>query len=191
MRIVHGRKYFLVFHKALYLGLFLYNTFLSDLFLVINDTDFSSYADDDTVYDSGNSINEVISSLQESAEKLFKWFSHNEIKGNTDKCHLIVSTNEPIKIRVGESLIKNSTCEKFLGVKIVKIDNKLNFDTHAKGLCKKANNKLRALARVTSYMSLKKEKLFMTSFFNAQFNYCPLVLILHCCCKNNKIKQLH
>ena len=181
----------MVFHKALYLGLFLYNTFLSDLFLVINDTDFSSYADDDTVYDSGNSINEVISSLQESAEKLFKWFSHNEIKGNTDKCHLTVSTNEPIKIRVGESLIKNSTCEKFLGVKIVKIDNKLNFDTHAKGLCKKANNKLRALARVTSYMSLKKEKLFMTSFFNAQFNYCPLALILHCCCKNNKIKQLH
>ena len=51
-----------------------------------------------TIYDSGNSIDDVISSLQESAEKLFQWFSHNQMKGNTDKCHLIVSTDEPIEI---------------------------------------------------------------------------------------------
>ena len=132
MQIVHGRVYFLVFHNALYLGQFLYNIFLSHLFLVISD--FSSYADDNSINDSGNSINEVISSLQESAEKLLQWFSHNQMKENTDKCHLIVSTDEPIEIRVGESLIKNSTCEKLLGVKI---DNKLNFDTHVKGFVRR------------------------------------------------------
>ena len=108
------------------------------------------------------------------------------MKGNTDKCHLIVSTDEPIEIRVGESLIKNSTCEKLLGIKI---DN--NFDTHVKGLCKKANNKLRALARTTPYMSLEKKKLLMNSFFNAQFNYCPLIWMLHSRSNNNMIKQLH
>lgn len=43
-------------------------------------------------------------------------------------------------------MIKNITCEKLLGVKI---DNKLNFNGHVKSLCKKACNKLRALARVT------------------------------------------
>ena len=80
------------------LGPILFSIFLSDLFLVISDTDFSSYADDNTIYDSGNSIGEVISSLQESAEKLFQWFSHNQMKGNTDKCHATVSTDEPIKI---------------------------------------------------------------------------------------------
>ena len=110
------------------------------------------------------------------------------MKGNTDKCHLIVSTDEPIEIRVGESLIKNNICEKLLGVKI---DNKLNFDTHVKGLCKKANNKLRALARATPYMPLKKKKLLMNSFFNAQFNYCPLIWMLHSRSNNNKIKHLH
>ena len=98
------------------------------------------------------------------------------MKGNTDKCRLIVSTEEPIEIGVDEPLIKSSTCEKLLGVKI---DNKLNFDTHVKGLCKKANNKLRALARVASYMSLETKKFLMNSFFNAQFNYCPLIWMLH------------
>ena len=71
----------------------LFNIFVSDLFPVISDTDFSSYADDNTVYNSGNSIDKIISSLQESAEKLFQWSSHNQMKGNTDKCHLTVSTD--------------------------------------------------------------------------------------------------
>ena len=81
------------------------------------------------MYNSGKSIDEVISSLQELVEKLFQWFSHTQMKENTYKCHLMVSSNEPIEIRIGESLIKNSTCEKLLGVKI---DNKLNFATHVK-----------------------------------------------------------
>ena len=76
------------------------------------------------------------------------------MKGNTDKCHLIVSTDEPIEIRVVESLIKSSTCKKLFGVKT---DNKLNFDTHVKGLCKKANNILRVLARAPPHVSRKKE----------------------------------
>ena len=170
------------------LGPILFNIFSSDLFLVISNTDFSIYIYDNTIYDSDNSTDDVISSLEESAEKLFQWFSHNQMKGNTDKCHLIVSIDEPIEIRVGESLIKNSTCEKLLSIKI---DIKLNVDTHVKGLCKKANNKLRALARATPYMSLEKKKLLMNSFFNAQFNYCPLIWMLHSRSNNNKITHLH
>ena len=94
----------------------------------------------------------------------------------------------PIEIRVGKFLIKSNTCEKLLGVKI---DNNLNFDTYVKGLCKKADNLLRALARPTSYISLEKKKLLMNSFFDAQFNYCPLIWMLHSRSNNNKIKHLH
>ena len=85
---------------------------------MISDTDFSSHANYNTIYDSGKSIDEVILSLQVSAEKLFQWFSNDQMNRNTDKYHLIVSTDEPIEIRIGESLIKCSNCEKLLGVKI-------------------------------------------------------------------------
>ena len=118
---------------------------------MISDTGFSNYADDNTIYDSANSIDEIISSLQKSAEKLFQCFSHNQIKRNTNKWHLIVSSDEPIEIRVGEFLKKSSTCEKLLRVKI---DNKLNFNTDVKGLCKKAKNKLKALASSSWITSL-------------------------------------
>ena len=55
-----------------------------------------------------------------------------------------------------------------------KADYKLNFDEHVKILCSKANNKMKALSRAMPYMSVEK-KISMNSFFNAQFNYCPLI----------------
>ena len=156
------------------LGPLLFNIFLSDLFLIVKDVNMASYADDNTLYDSCDTIEEVISSLQSSSKKLFQWLSDNQMKGNTEKCHLIMSTDQTVNFQFGGSLIERSDCEKMLGVKI---DYKLNFDEYVKTLYCKANNKLRALARATPYMSVEKKKILMNSLFNAQFNYCPLV----CC----------
>ena len=138
------------------LGPILFNIFLSDLFLVVQNVDFASYADDNTIYSSAENIDEVIFTLQESSKKLFKWFTDNQMKSNNDKCHLIVSTNEPVEVQIGECSIKNSSKEKLLGVTI---DSKLNFDDHVNHLCGKANQKLRALARATPYMTQEKKKL--------------------------------
>ena len=41
-------------------GPLLFNIFLCDLFYMMSDTDFASYADDNTPYVSANTINEVI-----------------------------------------------------------------------------------------------------------------------------------
>ena len=48
-----------------------FNKFLSDLFLVRSDNDFSSYADDNTMHGYGYNIDHVISSLKESSENCF------------------------------------------------------------------------------------------------------------------------
>ena len=111
------------------MGSILFNIFLSDLFLVAKDVNFASYVDDNTIYQSGRNVDDVINDLQLSAEKLFRWFSDNQIKGNTDKSHLTMSTNNTPELNVGDSLIKTSTCEKLLGVKI---DYKLAFDNYVK-----------------------------------------------------------
>ena len=135
------------------LGPILFNIFLNDLFLVFKDVNFASYADDNTIYQLGRNVDDVINDLQLSAEKLFHWFSDNHMKGNTDKCHLIMSTNDTPELKVVDSLINTSTCGKLIGVKI---DYKLTFDNHVANLCKKANNKLRALARAKPYMTIEK-----------------------------------
>ena len=152
----------------------------------MQNVDFASYADDTTIYAAGENTDEVIFPLQECSKKFFKWFA-DQMKANEDKCNLIVSTNELTEIQIGDFTIKNSAIEKLLGVKI---NSKLNFDCHVNHLCNKANKKLSALARVTSYMTLEKKKIVMNSFFNAQFNYLPVIWMLHSR-KNNKINFLH
>ena len=97
------------------------------------------------------------------------------MKGNTEKCRLIMSTDKSVSFQHGGSLIERSDCEKMLGVKI---DYKLNFDEHMKTLCSKANNKLRALPAATPYMSFQKKKILMNSFLHSRRN-------------NNIIRNLH
>ena len=148
------------------LGPILFN--ISDLFLVAKDVNFASYADDNTIYQLGKTVGDAINGLQVSVEKLFKWFSDNQMKGKTDKCDLIMSTESAPELQIGDSLIKTSSCEKLLGVKIY---YKLTFDEHVKSSFNKVNNKLRALARATPYMNIEKRKLLMNFFFIAQFNF--------------------
>ena len=53
------------------LGPLLFNTFLYDLFFIMNDVDFASYADDNTPFFVGNDIDEVILKMQNASETLF------------------------------------------------------------------------------------------------------------------------
>ena len=128
------------------LGTLLFNIFICDLFLIMNKVDFASYADDNTPYFIGNGVKEVINSLKEASEKLFYWLADNQMKVNPDKCHLLTSSRDKVSICLDNYNIKSSKCEKLLGIKI---DNKLNFNTHVDEICKKAGRKLNALSRVT------------------------------------------
>ena len=65
------------------------------------ETDFASYADDNAAYVSGESIDDVIKSLEDDSINLFKWFLDNQMKANSDKCHLITSTLSCINLKIG------------------------------------------------------------------------------------------
>ena len=58
-------------------------------------------------------------------------------------------------------------------------------------LCKKGNQKLHAIARISKYLNEDMLKLVMTTFIQSQFNYCPLVWMFHNRKLNNKINRLH
>ena len=67
----------------------------------------------------------------------------------------------------------SGTCsEKFLGIKT---DNKLTFEEHIEGLCKKASQKASAVARISSLMRSEQRKRIVNLFVTSHFSYCPLV----------------
>ena len=82
-----------------------------------------------------------------------------------------VSSSDAVSIRVTEYDIKNSECEKLLGVKF---DNKLTFEKQITDACRNASRRIYALARVPPYMDVSKGHMVMNGF-NLQFSYRPLI----------------
>ena len=110
------------------------------------------------------------------------------MKSNDDKCHLIVCNQDTVTVTLGNETIKGSNSVELLGVNI---DKNLNFNEHVTSLCKKANQKLHAMARIAKYVNEDKLKILMKTFIQSQFNYCPLVWMFHNSTLNNKINKLH
>ena len=170
------------------LGPLLFNIFLNDIFLFVKDSKITNYADDNTPYATEDSIEKLLETLEKETNILLEWFNFNEMKSNTDKCHLIIVNNQDKSIKIGKDVITSETRVKLLGVTI---DNKLNFNEHVDNICKKANNKLHALARIAKYLSPEKLRILMKTFIESQFNYCPLTWMFHSRQLNSKINKLH
>ena len=170
------------------LGPLLFNIFINDIFLFMTDAKLANYADDNTAYSVGKSIEDLLSKLENETSVLLEWFQMNEMKSNDDKCNLIVAKTDNISINVGNEQIQSCNSVELLGIKI---DNKLKFDEHVKNMIKKGNQKFHALARISKYLNQNKIKLLMRAFIQSQFNYCPLVWMFHNRTLNNKINRLH
>ena len=140
----------------------------------MKDTQICNYADHITIFACGSDMCSVIKSLEEGASLLSLWFESNYMKMNKDKGHLLVFGTKDAEGSAGipRSSIQESNKEKLLGVTL---DRRLSFKNHASNLCKKASQKLHALARVSKYMEKSKLELTMTSFVKSQFNYCSLI----------------
>ena len=95
-------------------------------------------------------MEKLLETFERETNILLEWFKVNEMKSSTDKCHLIIVNNQDNNIKIGNDIITSKTSVKLLGVTI---DNKLNFNEHVDNICKKANNKLHALARIAKYLS--------------------------------------
>ena len=80
----------------------------------MKETDFLSYADDNTPYRTAGTIDEVIKLLECGSLILFRWFSDNQIKVNISKCHLLVNKKDEVVINLRQTDIKNSEYESKL-----------------------------------------------------------------------------
>ena len=66
----------------------------------MKETDFLSYAYDNTSYRTAGIIEEVIRLLEPDSTILFKWFSDKQIKANISKCHLLVNKKDKVVINL-------------------------------------------------------------------------------------------
>ena len=179
------------------LGPLLFNLFMNDIFYFMDKAKLANYADDTSTYLSDEGIFPFLHALKSETEVVLDWFRINEMKSNSDKCHLIVAENEHRPSYISNSciyldgekeLLQSEEIVKLLGVLI---DNKLTFKDHIKLLLRKGNQKLHALMRVSKYMSTEKLRMLMKAFIESHFNYCPLLWMFHSRKLNKRINSLH
>ena len=131
------------------LGSLLFNIFLNDIFYFINNGNLCNYADDNTLYSIGKSLNMVKENLKINFLIMQKWFYENHMVLNPGKCHYLVLGNRSNSdtINLNGTKLASSSYEKLLGILI---DRDLSFDKHIKSLCRKAGQKLNVLARISN-----------------------------------------
>ena len=137
-------------------GPLLFNIFLCDMSLILKATYFTDYADDNTPFVVRDNIADVMKALKEIGENLLNWFSDNEMKLNTDKCHLLWNSQEPNTLQISDLHINNYLSENLLGITF---NYKLKFNKHIKDICQKASQKLSAVTRLTPYMGKIKKRI--------------------------------
>ena len=88
------------------------------MFLILKATYFTGYVDDNTPFVVRDNIGNVIKALEKIGEELLNWFLNSEMKLNTDKCRLLLNSQEPSTLKIGGLHINNSLSEKLLGITI-------------------------------------------------------------------------
>ena len=173
------------------LGPLLFNAFINDIFMFIEKTEICNFADDNTVYDCGEDLSNILENLKHDLKILLKWFRINSLQASPGKFQFMILDK---KKRNSVKLIINTTeIEESRKVVLLSIanDNVLIFNEHIDNLCRTANYKLHALRRIRKYLSSEKAKLLYSAFINGQFNYAPLVWIF---CRKKlyvKIQKIH
>ena len=171
------------------LGLVLFNIFITDIFLYIENSDFC-YADDSTLYASRESLSIIIEKLKVGFLRISKWFHENFMVLNPNNCHFVVlsGSNCTCKFTSNSTTIEYSKEEK---VSDISIDDKLTFTPHLRNIIKKANQKLHALSRIKCYKGFEQNKLIMSFLIKSQFSYCPLIWMFCSRTSTNKLNKIH
>ena len=77
------------------LGTILFNIFICAMLLFLHVAQFTGYTDENTPFEVRDNIPDVISALAlEIGEKIVIWLPDNQIKLNTNKCHLLLNTQD-------------------------------------------------------------------------------------------------
>ena len=172
------------------LGPLLFNIYINDLFYEYTETEMCNFADDTTIYACDNNLKNLIRKLELDTLSAILWFENNYMILNKTKCHFLISgnTHEHLWAKVGNEMIWESSKEKLLGINL---DNNLTFKDHVSTLCKKAGQKVTALARLVKYMPFHKRRILLKTFIESQFSYCPLIWMFCGRKLNRKINHIH
>ena len=72
------------------LGPLLFNIFINDIFLIIEQSDICNFADDNTLYSRGERLTEIKENLVSETKSILNWFRLNYLKASPGKFQFLI-----------------------------------------------------------------------------------------------------
>ena len=169
------------------LGPILYNIFINDLLFFINDSDVCN----STLSVCDTSVNRVLKRLELDVNVAINWFHENSLVANPSKFQILflgINNSNDLSIQIDGKTMHSTETVKLLGVTL---DSKLCFLPLIKDLCRRANQKTKALLRIRSNLTQVKAEALSNPFILSAFNYFPLIWMYSGKEGNNLIKSVH
>ena len=173
------------------LGPLLFNIYINDLLLCIEKSGICNFADDNTLYASGENIGDVATCLEVDIENVLKWFDSNRMVANPEKFQVMflgLPKTANICIEIDDLVLVPKDNVKLLGITI---DSELKFTDHVKSLCAKTSRKVTAFSRVAKLLDFKKARLLYNAFILSSLSYCPLIWMFCGKTSNREINRIH
>ena len=126
------------------LGPLLFNIFINDIFMIIEQSDICNFADDNTLYSCGKSLTDIKENLVSDTKSILNWFRLNSLKANPGKFQFMIlgdKSHHKHELKINSIKVEASDDVLLLGITI---DKKLTFKQHVENLCRKAQYKLHA-----------------------------------------------
>jgi hypothetical protein len=171
------------------LGPVLFNFFLNDLLFPVEEYGIANYADDTTIYAHSPTQSTLNRVLTDATTTVLNWFERNGMQANPAKFQFIIfgSNVNSQPLQLGDVYLDPSDDVKLLGVTV---DPQLDFGKHIDSVCRNAAWQLRALGRLSKYLSVEARITIFKSFIVSNLSYCRSVW--HFCDKrrSNKLENL-
>ena len=130
----------------------------------------------------------VVNNLGQSSKILSEWLNNIYIKVNTGKSHLLLVGNSRATGTIDNSYTEWEDKQVLLDITT---GSNFTFENHINTICKKAIQKLNALAILASYLKIENRRTMIKPFVTSQFSYYSLIWMFYSRRLNNKINSIH
>ena len=166
------------------LGPLLFLITFNDIATVLKHSNIITYADDTVIYFSGKSKESIQDRLQSDFNAIADWMESMDLvtnmkKGKTEV--MLFGTSQKVKnqsldISYRFTKITNTTCYKYLGVKL---DQNLSLSEHIKSVYKKASSRLYLMKRVRLQLTTDAALTLYKTMLIPIFTYCSIITSLY------------
>ena len=152
----------------------LFSLYINDMHRATNKLNVTHFADDTTVYMSGDNLTVLCEEVCEELNKIDDWLKANRLSLNIDKTNFMIVTHKKYDltdciIKIRDTPIKHVKSTKFLGMTI---DDKFSYNDHITILSKQLSKVKGLLYKLSETLPVPIIRQLYFSYFYSRIVYC-------------------